>query len=350
MDFALSDEQNALAAAERAWLAKNSPIASRRLTIDDGHARIRPEDLRHLVDSGLAGLLTEDLGGTHVDLAVVVEEHGRAGSALPIAELCVAAQYLARLEDPLCGGAADGTEPVLPVVASVDNPALAASLDGDTVRLHGTSAPVTGGSDVGHVLVIAQCSDSTEIAAVVSVAAVTVRPLESLDLTRSWSVVDVDLALDAGGWYTLPTGTADFVHDQLATLRAFDALGAASRLTEETVEYAKSRHQFGQPIAGFQAVKHHCANMTLSVESARAVLWAAAVALDDKTSDRTAAVSAAAAYAGEGTSTIAQTALQVHGGIGFTWDHDLHLLLRRIKVDELLDGTVSYHRRRLVRT
>jgi alkylation response protein AidB-like acyl-CoA dehydrogenase len=88
--------------------------------------------------------------------------------------------------------------------------------------------------------------------------------------------------------------------------------------------------------------------MALSTEAARAALWAAAVALDDDTDTRSAAVSAAAAYAGDGTSTTAQTALQVHGGIGFTWEHDLHLLLRRIKVDELLDGTVSFHRRRLV--
>lgn len=349
MDFALSDEQDALAAAERAWLTKNSPIAARRTTIDQGPARLRGEDLRHLVDSGLAGLLTEEMGGTHVDLAVLVEEHGRSGSALPLAELSIAADLLDRLEHPLRESAAAGTELVLPVLASIDNPALTATVEGDAVRLHGTSAPVTGILDVGHLLVVAQCDDGLEIAAVVSVAAGTVRQLDTLDSTRSWCVVDLDIILDADQWYRLPAGTAEFVQDQLSTLRAFDALGAAARLAEDSVEYAKNRHQFGRPIASFQAVKHHCANMALSVESARAVLWAAAVALDSGTTERSAAVSAAAAYAGEATSTIAQTALQVHGGIGFTWEHDLHLLLRRIKVDELLDGTVSFHRRRLVR-
>ncbi|OZF45810.1 acyl-CoA dehydrogenase family protein [Rhodococcus sp. 14-2470-1a] len=349
MDFALSDEQDALAAAERAWLVKHDPIAARRPSIDDGPARLRPEDLRHLVDSGLAALLTEDMGGTHVDLAVLAEEHGRLGSPLPLAELAIATGLLEFLEHPLYENASAGNELVLPVLASIDGDSLAATIEDGTLSLSGTSAPVCGLIDVGHILVVARCGDGIEVAAVLSVSAVGTRSLDTLDLTRSFSVADIDITLEADQWYGLPAGTAEFVHDQLATFRAFDALGAAARLSEESVDYAKSRHQFGKPIAGFQAIKHHCANMALSVESARAALWAAAVALDDKSSERTTAVSAAAAYAGEATSTVAQTALQVHGGIGFTWEHDLHLLLRRIKVDELLDGTVSFHRRRLVR-
>ncbi|QII07311.1 acyl-CoA/acyl-ACP dehydrogenase [Rhodococcoides fascians A25f] len=348
MDFALSDEQDALAAAERAWLTKNNPITSRRSTIDDGPARLRSEDLRHLRDSGLAGLLTENMGGTHVDLAVLVEEHGRAGSAIPLAELSIAAGLLEFLDHPMRESAESGDELVVPVAAAIDNATITASIDDDTLRLQGRSAPVSGAIDVGHVLILAQCRDGIEVAAVLPVGAVEVTPLDTLDLTRSWSVVDIDVTLEVDQWYGLPSGTTDFVHDQLATYRAFDALGAAARLVEDSVDYTKSRTQFGKPIASFQAVKHHCANMALSVETARAALWAAAVALDDRSPERTAAVSAAAAYTGEGTSTVAQTALQVHGGIGFTWEHHLHLLMRRIKVDELLDGTVSFHRRRLV--
>jgi alkylation response protein AidB-like acyl-CoA dehydrogenase len=88
--------------------------------------------------------------------------------------------------------------------------------------------------------------------------------------------------------------------------------------------------------------------MTLQTEASRSSLWAAAVALDDNDPARRAlAVSAAAAYGGDATSTVASIALQVHGGIGFTWEHDLHLLTRRIKVDELLNGSVGWHRRRL---
>ncbi|MDT2005511.1 acyl-CoA dehydrogenase [Rhodococcus opacus] len=348
MDFALSDEQEALAEAERAWLTRNDPLEARRPSLDDGPARLTPADIRHLAESGIIGLLTRDLGGTHVDLAVLVEEHGRAGSSVPLAELAVAARLLELLDHPAREDAESGAELVLPALGSMEDPALHAEIDGDSMRLSGRTAPVTGLLDADHVLLVAEAASGTEVAAVLPMGAVTVWTLETLDLTRSWSVIDVDVTLGSGEWRTLEAGTAAYVHDELATYRAFDALGSAARLVDLTVDYAGNRQQFGRPIASFQAIKHHCANMALSTEAARAALWAAAVALDDDTDTRSAAVSAAAAYAGDGTSTTAQTALQVHGGIGFTWEHDLHLLLRRIKVDELLDGTVSFHRRRLV--
>lgn len=348
MDFALSDEQDALAEAERAWLTRNDPLVARRRTLDDGPARMTPADRRHLSDSGLVGLLTEDMGGTHVDLAVLVEEHGRAGSAVPLADIVVAARLLALLDHSALLGSESGVELVLPVLASVEDSGLHAETNGGDVRLTGSTAPVPGLLDADHVIVVAQTATGTEIAAVLPLGAVTVRPLETLDLTRSWSAVDLDVTLTEGQWQPLPTGTVAYVHDELSTYRALDAVGAAARLLDLTVEYTKQRVQFDRPIAGFQAIKHHCANMAVSVESSRAALWAAVVALEENTDNRTSAVSAAAAHAGEGSSTTAQTALQVHGGIGFTWEHDLHLLLRRIKVDELLDGSVSFHRRRLV--
>jgi alkylation response protein AidB-like acyl-CoA dehydrogenase len=140
------------------------------------------------------------------------------------------------------------------------------------------------------------------------------------------------------------------LRDPLAVHRAFDALGAAARLLEMTVSYAGQREQFGAPIGSFQAVKHHCADMVLAVEASRASLWAAALALDTASdSARTRAASAAAAYAKSAAARVAGTALQVHGGIGFTWEHDLHLFLRRIKVDEAFDGTVAEHRAALVK-
>lgn len=356
MDFALSDEQDALAEAERAWLTRNDPLVARRRTLDDGPARLTPADRRHLGDSGLVGLLTEDMGGTHVDLAVLVEEHGRAGSPTPLADIVVAARLLALLDHPALLSSESGVELVLPVLASVEDSVLAsvedsglhAETNGGDVRLVGSTAPVPGLLDADHVLVLAQTATGTEIAAVLPLGAVAVRTLDTLDLTRSWSVVDLDVTLTEGQWLPLPTGTVAYVHDELSTYRALDALGAAARLLDLTVEYTKQRVQFDRPIAGFQAIKHHCANMAVSVESSRAALWAAVVALDTNPDNRTSAVSAGAAHAGEGASTTAQTALQVHGGIGFTWEHDLHLLLRRIKVDELLDGSVSFHRRRLV--
>ncbi|WP_067650622.1 acyl-CoA dehydrogenase family protein [Nocardia harenae] len=349
MDFALSEEQEALVEAERAWLTRNDPIAERRPGIDAGPAQPTPGAVRHLAESGLIGLLTADTGGTAVDLTVLVEEHGRAGSPLPLAELAVAARLLEQLEHPALAQAESGAELVLPALPSPETAAPHARIDGARLRLQGSTAPVTGLLGAASVLVLAATDTGAEAAAVLPVEGLGLRTLQTLDLTRSWSVLDLDHTLEAGQWSALPTGTLAWAQDVLATARAADAVGAAARLVDMTVEYAGQRTQFDRPIATFQAVKHHCANMALAVETSRAAVWAAAVALDgDDASARLRAVAAAAAYAGAATSTAAQTALQVHGGIGFTWEHDVHLLIRRIKVDELLDGSVAQHRRRLV--
>jgi alkylation response protein AidB-like acyl-CoA dehydrogenase len=147
----------------------------------------------------------------------------------------------------------------------------------------------------------------------------------------------------------LPAGTLARLRDALAVHRAVDALGAAARLLDMTVSYAGQREQFGAPIGSFQAVKHHCADMVVAVEASRAALWAAALALDTASgAARSRAASASAAYAKSAAARVAGTALQVHGGIGFTWEHDLHLFLRRIKVDEAFNGTVAEHRAALV--
>ncbi|GGL15616.1 acyl-CoA dehydrogenase family protein [Nocardia jinanensis] len=355
MDFALSDEQEVLAAGERAWLAKHDPLAARRPTIDAGPARVPGSAAKHLVESGLIGLLTSDMGGTHVDLAVLVAEHGRAGSTVPLAELALATAELDKLDHSLTALAeanAGGAESIPLVLASDDGAPLTAEISGAELRVNGVTAPATALLDATGYLVATISSTGTEILAHVpsGSAGVTLRTRETLDLTRSWSVLELDLTVPADRWTAVPDGTLAYLDDALAFYRKMDALGAAERLLEQTVEYAGQRTQFGQPIGSFQAVKHHCANMALQTEASRAALWAAAVALDDTDSGRrAAAVSAAAAYAGEATSTIASTALQVHGGIGFTWEHDLHLLTRRIKVDELLNGSVSLHRRRLAR-
>jgi alkylation response protein AidB-like acyl-CoA dehydrogenase len=171
--------------------------------------------------------------------------------------------------------------------------------------------------------------------------------MTTLDLSRSWARLNFDGSVLE--WFALPAGTLQQVRDALAVHRAFDALGGAARLLEMTVAYAGQREQFGAAIGSFQAVKHHCADMAVGVEAGRAALWAAALSLDGAAGDvRSRAASAAVAYAKSAASEVAGTALQVHGGIGFTWEHDLHLFLRRIKVDEAVDGTVAEHRAALV--
>ncbi|MCT7657087.1 acyl-CoA dehydrogenase [Mycobacterium deserti] len=327
MDFGLTDEQEQLADSERSWLERNDPIARLRQTLDQAPITIDRAAVTHAAESGLLAMLTSDIGGTHVDLAVCSEAHGYAASSLPIADLAVGIWLLDRAGMDAATAAASGEQLIGPARASdqVISPVpMAAELDGFAV--------VRRIDDGDFVAVIPDANSSR---------------MATLDLTRSWSRPH----LDAGvvDWKALPAGTVRYVRDALAVHRAFDALGGAARLLDLTVAYALQREQFGSAIGTFQAVKHHCADMALGVEASRAALWGAALSLDTAPDDaRSRAVSAAVAYAKCAASAAAGTALQVHGGIGFTWEHDLHLFLRRIKVDEAVDGSVAEHRAVLV--
>jgi alkylation response protein AidB-like acyl-CoA dehydrogenase len=333
MDFGLTDEQDQLAAAERAWLTKNDPIARVRATLDAAPVTVDPAAVTHAAESGLLALLTPEMGGTHVDLAVVAEEHGYAASSLPIADLSIAAWLLDNVEQPIERGELTG-------VALGPN----SSLDGDALRLTGVTRPVPMAADMNSIAVAGQADDGEYL---VVLNAPAPSAMSTLDLSRSWARLDLDATI--ADWTPLPPGTVALLRDALAVHRAFDALGAAARLLDMTVSYAGQREQFGAPIGSFQAVKHHCADMALGVEAGRASLWAAALALDTASpAARSRAASAAAAYAKSAAAKVAGTALQVHGGIGFTWEHDLHLFLRRIKVDEAFNGSVAEHRAALV--
>lgn len=327
MDFGLTAEQQQLGDAERSWLERHDPIARLRMTLDSGAVKLDPEAVQHAADSGSLALLTPDMGGTHADLAVLAEAHGYAGSSLPVADLALAAWLLALVEAPHAVAAAEGR--ALYGVARLG----AQSPD--------NSSPVPMAADLAGVVIVGSSEDGEH-------AIVLEEPdlvgMSTLDLSRTWARARV------GGSHgfraPLPAGTAALVRDALALHRGLDAVGAAARLLEMTVTYATQREQFGVPIGSFQAVKHHCANMALGVEAGRSVLWGGALTLDTERSAATRArtVSAAAAYAKAAAAEAAGIALQVHGGIGFTWEHDLHLFLRRIKVDQAMDGTVAEHR------
>ena len=131
---------------------------------------------------------------------------------------------------------------------------------------------------------------------------------------------------------------------------AADGAGAAERVTELTIEYAKNRVQFGKPIGSFQAVKHHCADMVIAVEASRAAVRAAIEALGAPEAEADLAADVVASYCGPACSRACGLAIQVHGGIGFTWEHDAHLFLKRAKLDETLFASPAWHRRRMAAT
>ncbi|CQD18832.1 acyl-CoA dehydrogenase domain-containing protein [Mycobacterium europaeum] len=331
MDFGLSSEQQQLADAERSWLTRNDPIARARAMLERSPVTVDPDAVSHAAEGGLLALLTPEVDGGHVDLAVLAEAHGYAASSLPIADLAVAAWLLEVSGSPQAPAAAQGEA----LFGLTRAPA----------TLTGPSSPVPMAADMAGVVVVGETDEGDYLSVMTNPR---LEPMSTLDLSRSWARVAVDPG--ETGRLPLPSGTAGFVRDALAVHRGVDALGAAARLLEMTVVYAGQRQQFGVPIGSFQAVKHHCANMALAVEAGRSTLWAGALTLDTAApaAQRSRAASSAAAYAKAAAAEVAGTALQVHGGIGFTWEHDLHLLLRRIKVDEAMDGTVAEHRAALV--
>jgi alkylation response protein AidB-like acyl-CoA dehydrogenase len=348
MDFGLTDEQEQLAQAERSWLERHNPIERLRQSFDHTAATIDPAACRHAAESGLLSLLTPDMGGTHMDLAVLSEAHGYAASSLPIADLAIAIWLLHGADAPQAVPAGEG-ELLLGVALGPE----AAESSSGGLRLAGRTQPVPMAAETAGIVVVGQFQNGCGLGEAEYLAIVEgpeLSEMTTLDLTRSWARVDLDVTIDADNWFALPSGTVSRVRDARAVHRALDALGAAARLLDMSVTYAGQRQQFGVPIGSFQAVKHHCSNMAIGVEAGRSALWAAALALDTAVSSsaRSRTASSGVAYAKAAASEVAGTALQVHGGIGFTWEHDLHLLMRRIKVDEAMDGTVAEHRAALV--
>jgi hypothetical protein len=328
VDATPTAEQRELARAETSWLELNDPLARVRECLDSTPITIDPRAVTHASESGLLSLLTPDGGGAHPDLAVLSEAHGRAASSLPIADIAIAQWLIATAQ-------AVTAEDVTPESELIG--VAAERIDG--------SAPLPMAADMHSVALVGrnQAGDYVKI-----ISRPTLRPMLTLDLTRSWAHAHSENS--EVHTIPLPEGTADFVSDALALHRAWDALGAAAALLDMTVTYAGQRKQFGAVIGSFQAVKHHCANMTVAVEAARSALWSASLAVDhgNHPVDRKRAVAAAVAYAKSAACDVAGTALQVHGGIGFTWEHDLHLFLRRIRVNRAMNGTVESHRAALV--
>src|SRR5271156_209335 len=301
MDFGLTEEQDQLAATERAWLTKNDHIARIRATLDAGAITIDPAAVAHAAESGLLELLTPEIGGTHVDLAVVTEAHGYGLSSLPVADLDIGAW----LPDHLGSPAEDGKLTGLALGPD-------ASLDGDALRLTGVTRPVPMAADMDSIAVAGQVGDGEYL---VVLNDPTLSGMSTLDLSRSWARLKLDATI--ADWTQLPTGTLALLRDALAVHRAFDALGAAARLLDMTVSYAGQREQFGAPIGGSRAVKQPCAAWGVAAGAGRATLWAAALALDTASAaGRSRAASAAAAYTKSAAAKVAGTALQGHGGIG----------------------------------
>ncbi|MFG2085779.1 MULTISPECIES: acyl-CoA dehydrogenase [unclassified Spirillospora] len=324
MAIGLTEEHEALAASVRGFAERNITAQAVR----DADTGFWPA----LAAQGLPGLhLPEEAGGQGFGLleqAVALEELGRVLAPGPYTPTVLASAVLhACGAATLLPGLADGSR-----TAAVG---LSGSLDVNGSTVSGTVRPVLG-APLADVFLL----PAGERWVVVERDEVVLGLLESLDITRPVGSVTVD-------GLTVPDERfLDDVDVQAlaVVLLGAEACGVAGRALDDAVAYAKLREQFGRPIGQFQGIKHKCARMLIAVERARAAVWDAARALDEPEEQRAYAVGVAAALAADAAVTCAEGNIQVHGGIGYTYEHDAHLLYRRALTLRALLGRASKHR------
>jgi alkylation response protein AidB-like acyl-CoA dehydrogenase len=213
-------------------------------------------------------------------------------------------------------------------------------------------------ADVADVLVVgARDAGGVTAAFAVDTASrgVVIERTATVDITRRlFTVTFDDVVVGEDRMLCEPGSRAEEVLGQVLAVgviaAASDAVGAAEHVLEHAAEYAKERVQFGKPIGAFQAVKHHCANMAIAVEASRAAVHAAGDSLDGDPAGWSTAAAVTSSYVGPACAQVCALGLIVHGGLGFTWEHESHLYLKRAKLDEVLFGTPSWHRRQLARS
>jgi len=330
MDFEFSAEQEMLRTSVRAFLEAHAPLGVVRATYETGLVD------RQLWD-GLSELGVLDLG--MVDSAVVLEELGRALSPVPFACSAVGARAL---HPALAGTSAIGTIAVFEPGRRYDwrTPGCRATRANGDWLLDGEKVHVTDARSAD-VFVVTATDDRGELGVFVT-AAGTVEPTETIDGSRPQGRTRFSNAraqrLDAG---------ADEVAralDRLGVAAVVDGVGAAARALELAVQYAQERVQFGKPIGSFQAVQHLCADMLRTVELGRAAGYYACWALDDAPPDEAhRAATLARAFAADAFPALGATAIQVFGGVGFTWEHDIHLYYKRLLGQSVALGTANDH-------
>ncbi|OBF81873.1 acyl-CoA dehydrogenase [Mycobacterium sp. 852002-51163_SCH5372311] len=326
MNLELTDEQLALRDTVRHFLAEKAPISGHVRPLLDDPSGTDDAVWQGLADLGTTGVLVpEDYGGagmTMVEAGIVAEELGATLHPGPWLSSAVAATRMltragGNAAAEILAGIADGTK--IATLAPLGKPgALSTTL---------TGVPDAAAADV--LLVLAEYHDGTGLFAVDKCAAgVSVMPERGIDQTRKQFRVRLDNA-DAHLLATVSPQDITAVVDDVLIAMAADALGAASAVMQLAVEYAKTRRQFGQAIGSFQAVQHLCVDMYETVELARSGVIHALWAADAAPEHRHLSAVRAKAFAGR-LATVGDTAIQVFGGIGYTWEHDAHLYLKRL--------------------
>jgi alkylation response protein AidB-like acyl-CoA dehydrogenase len=360
MYFDLTDEQQAIKATARDFLA--SRFKSERMReIAASESGFDADGWQQMAALGWAGLaLPEEWGGQGlgiVDLAVLFEEMGYVLAPSPLfsntivglaLSLCGSDDQRERYLRPLAEGTLRGT-PALWGAGSTATPGayvMEAQADGDGVVLNGEKVLVMDAASADFFLVAT--SDGHRHLVDRGADGISVNEEPSIDSTRRLSTVRFD-GVRVASADTLPAEGQEYeaVLDRLCVALAAESTGVAQRSLEMAVEYAKDRQQFGRPIGAYQAVSHRCAQMLLETENARSTFYGAAWAADAEPESLPLAASMAKAYASDAGWRVPDASIQVHGGIGFTWEHDLHFFLKRGRANAALFGDAKWHRERV---
>ncbi len=348
----------------RGLLEKECPSTAVRRLMDDDRG-YDAELWRKMAALGWTGLVVpEAYGGSglsYVDLVLVLEEMGRVLLPSPFIWTAMVAEAIKRI------GSEFQKQALLPKIAagdliatvawmepsglwSAEGIAMPARKRGSGYMLEGVKLFVNDAHIADHLLVAARTSGKgvTLFAIESARAGITVSPLKTMDATRKLSEVKFEgvkaTAADVvgtmgDGWKPLSE-----ILDRGKVMIAAEMMGGAQKVLEMTVEYAKVRAQFGRPIGSFQAVQHKCANMMIDVEGAKSAVYYAAWAVSNEVAEAPLAAALCKAAASDAYRRVSADGIQVHGGIGFTWDHDLHLYFKRAKSSEFTFGDASYNR------
>ena len=363
MDFGLNEEQEQLRQAVREFFEKETPVSFSRAMMDDP-AGMTGKVWEEMAKLGWLGLTVPvEHGGSGLgalELVLVMEEAGEVVLPGPLmSTLALAVPAVVRI------GTAQQQARLLPALATGARAALAmaekagrwdldgvearADAAGDGYRLSGTKLFVPDARSSEHLLVVARVATGAGVFVVPSsTAGVTVTPMTTVDATRKLDVIELD-GVEVGadallGARPLDSAELDELVDIQKLALAAELCGLADASVRMSVEYLQIREQFGRALASFQALQHKLADMKVALENARSLTYYAAWAMDTGAEDRHLACAMAKAYAGEHCVEVVADAIQAHGGIGFTWEHDLHLYLKRARADAVTCGDPAENR------
>jgi alkylation response protein AidB-like acyl-CoA dehydrogenase len=354
MQFGLSESQQILKDTARKFFAGECPIAAVRKAMETETAHDAALWSK-LADQGFTGIITPEqhggMGLGKVELILLLEEAGYAllpgpffstvALAGPVIDALATPAQKKKYLEPIAAGKARSTVALVEADGSWDTSGLQLSANGD--KITGAKLFVTDAAVADFIVVVGR----NGVFMVDSKApGLRIQPMKGMDITRKICSVEFSStpAEKLGG-----NGSLAKALDVATSALCAEMVGGMQRTLETTINYAKTRKQFGKPIGIFQAVQHLCADMYLETESSRSAIYYAAWALEENTADASLAVGVAKMYASDACRTVGNRGIQVHGGMGFTWENDLHLYYRRAKASETMLGDATFHRERIAK-